>query len=112
MSVAADEVVVAPAAAGWPPRLAAYRLARDRFIDLGRGVQPAADVRQMLAQVREPLLLVLRSSPDFRPAYDPLLRMAGALTRIDAPAGQALLTELMQRQPTRPEAAAAASAPP
>ena len=117
LSVAADEVVVAPAAASWPPRFAAYRLARGRFIDLGRGVQPAADVRQMLAQVREPLLSVLRSSPDFRPAYDPLLRMAGALARIDAPAGQALLTELMQLQPARPEAAAAlraatAAAPP
>ena len=70
----------------------------------------------MLAQVREPLLAVLRSSPDFRPAYDPLLRMAGALARIDAPAGQALLTELAQLQPARPEAvalrAAAAAAPP
>ena len=116
LSVAADEVVVAPAAASWPPRFAAYRLARGRFIDLGRGVQPAADVRQMLAQVREPLLSVLRSSPDFRLAYDPLLRMAGALARIDAPAGQALLTELMQLQPARPEAAAlraaTAAAPP
>jgi spermidine synthase len=61
----------------------------------------------MLAQVREPLLSVLRSSPDFRPAYDPLLRMAGALARINAPAGQALLTELVQLQPARPEAAAA-----
>ena len=37
----------------------------------------------MLAQVREPLLAVLRISPDFRPAYDPLLRMAGALVAID-----------------------------
>ena len=36
----------------------------------------------MLAQVREPLLSVLRISPDFRPAYDPLLSMAAALARI------------------------------
>ena len=107
LSVEADEVVVSPADAGWPDRLAAYRLARDRFIDLGRGVQPSADVRQMLAQVREPLLAVLRSSPDFRPAYDPLLRMAGALARTDAPAAQALLSELVQLQPARPEAAQA-----
>ena len=107
LSVDADEVVVSPADAGWPDRLAAYRGARDRFIDLGRGVQPSADVRQMLAQVREPLLAVLRSSPDFRPAYDPLLRMAGALARTDAPAAQALLSELVQLQPARPEAAQA-----
>ena len=107
LSVDADEVVVSPADASWPPRFAAYRLARDRFIALGRGVQPSADVRQMLAQVREPLLSVLRSSPDFRPAYDPLLRMAAALARIDAPAAQALLSDLVQLQPARPEAAQA-----
>ena len=107
LSVDADEGVVAPADASWPNRLAAYRLARDRFIALGRGVQPSADVRQMLAQVREPLLSVLRTSPDFRPAYDPLLRMAAALARIDAPAAQALLSDLVQLQPARPEAAQA-----
>jgi spermidine synthase len=61
----------------------------------------------MLSQVREPLLAVLRISPDFRPAYDPLLRMAAALARIDPPAGRTLLTELRQAQPSRPEAAQA-----
>lgn len=50
---------------------------------------------------------MLRSSPDFRPAYDPLLRMAAALARIDAPAAQALLSDLVQLQPARPEAAQA-----
>lgn len=104
LSVDADELVVSPAEAGWPDRLAAYRRARDRFIDLGRGVQPSADVRQMLQQVGEPLLAVLRTSPDFRPAYDPLLRMAGALAGSDAPAARALLGELAQLQPARPEA--------
>jgi spermidine synthase len=59
----------------------------------------------MLSQVREPLLSVLRISPDFRPAYDPLLRMATALGRIDVAAACALLTELQQAQPSRPEAA-------
>jgi spermidine synthase len=58
----------------------------------------------MLAQVREPLLSVLRLSPDFRPAYDPLLRMAGALSHIDAAAAHALLVELQRTQPSRPEA--------
>lgn len=42
----------------------------------GRDVRPAADVRTMLVQVRALLLAVLRISLDFRPAYEPLARMA------------------------------------
>jgi spermidine synthase len=61
----------------------------------------------MLAQVHEPLLSVLRISPGFRPAYDPLLRMARALGRIDVAAARALSTELQAVQPARPEAAQA-----
>ncbi len=86
-------------------RLAAYWAARNRFIEVGDKVQPSADVQRMLAQVREPLLGVLRISPDFRPAYDPLLRMAGALARTDAAAAIVLLDELQRVQPARPEAA-------
>lgn len=91
----------------WPTRLAAYWEARNRFIDAGRNVQPKSDVQAMLAQVREPLLSVLRVSPDFRPAYDPLLRMAAALSRVDLEGARALLSELQQLQPSRPEAAQA-----
>jgi spermidine synthase len=88
----------------WPRRLAAYWAARDRFIASGRDVRPSADVRQMLAQVREPLLSVLRTSPDFRPAYDPLLAMATALARTDVAGARALLAELARIQPARAEA--------
>ncbi len=88
------DVVGVGADAAAARRLGAYWAARDRFIEVGRLVKPTADVRRMLAQVREPLLEVLRISPDFRPAYDPLLRMAGALERIDPPAARALLEEL------------------
>jgi len=83
----------------WQARLAAYLAARNRFIEVGRDVQPSANVQRMLAQVREPLLSVLRISPDFRPAYDPLRRMADALAPSDAPAAQALLSELAALQP-------------
>jgi len=58
----------------------------------------------MLAQVREPLLSVLRISPDFRPAYDPLLAMGTALAQSDAPGARSLLTELSRIQPARSEA--------
>ena len=59
----------------------------------------------MLAQVRKPLLDVLTISPDFRPAYDPLVRMAADLSRVDTDAARALLTDLERVQPSRPEAA-------
>jgi len=107
------EVVIRPdellarSDSAWASRLTAYWAARNRFIEEGRGVQPTSEVRRMLAQVREPLLSVLRISPEFRPAYDPLLRMATALARIDIAAARALLVELQQVQPARPEAAQA-----
>lgn len=92
---------------GLPARMAPYWKARDRFLEVGVGVRPAGDARAMLRQVREPLLDILRLSPEFRPAYDPLLRMAGALSD-EAPAeAMALLQALRQTAPARPEAAAA-----
>jgi spermidine synthase len=98
------EDIVATRDAAWAARLAAYGTARNRFIEAGRDVQPVADARRMLAQVREPLLAVLRASPDFQPAYDPLLRMAAALGQDDPDAARALLVELRKIQPARPEA--------
>jgi spermidine synthase len=92
------------AAADDARRLAAYWRARDVFIEAGRTVRPVADPGAMLAQVRGPLLEALRLSPDFRPAYDPLLRMAIALAPRDSATARAVLTELAQAQPARPEA--------
>jgi spermidine synthase len=102
-----EELLAAPYDEAWAPRLAAYWAARNRFIEAGRDVQPTPDVQRMLAQVREPLLSVLRTSPDFRPAYDPLLRMATALAPVDVAAARSLLNDLQRAQPARPEAAQA-----
>jgi spermidine synthase len=85
--------------------LASYWAARNRFIEVGRYVQPAQNVVDVLQQVRAPLLSVLRISPEFRPAYDPLLRMAAALASTDRTAARTLLRELTAVQPERPEAA-------
>ncbi|MEK8050024.1 fused MFS/spermidine synthase [Ideonella sp. DXS22W] len=104
LRLAPGELLVA-GQAGAEQRLAAYRAASARFLWAGRDVRPASDVRQMLAQVGPPLLAVLGTSPDFRPAYDPLLGMARALAAQDGPAARALLTQLVQLQPARPEAA-------
>jgi spermidine synthase len=61
----------------------------------------------MLAQVGEPLLEAVRLSPDFRPAYDPLLQMAVALAPRDAATARRVLTALRDAQPARIEAAQA-----
>ena len=93
------ELSVTPAGIGGPaltdaPRLAAYLQARTRFIEAGLQVRPSADVRRMLAQVQEPLLAVLRISPEFAPAREPLLQMARALRAVDPAAAAALSAEL------------------
>ena len=102
LSLDAAELMAAGTDAAWAHRLAAYGVARNRFIEAGRGVTPSADVRVMLAQVRAPLLAVLRASPDFRPAYDPLLRMATTLRGTDPEAANVLLDELARTQTARP----------
>ncbi len=104
LSVEPSELILPTADPSGPRRLAAYWLARDRFIASGRDVRPSPRVDEMLAQVRGPLLSVLRISPDFRPAYDPLLSMATVLAHSDASAARALLTELARIQPARAEA--------
>ena len=88
----------------WQNRLMAYGEARDQFLVLGVGIRPDPDPRVMLAQLQKPLLELVRHSPDFRPAYDPLLSMAMAMVKIDKSASLDLLTSLMQAQPARMEA--------
>jgi hypothetical protein len=92
------------AASAWQQRLAAYWAARHQHLRNGMAVQPAANLQAMLAQVRAPLLATLRTSPDFRPAYDPLLRMAMALHRDDPAAARRLLADLQAAAPQRSEA--------
>ncbi len=91
-------------------RLQAYWSARQRFLLAGRDVRPSNDARRMLQQVQGPLLDVLRISPDFQPAYDPLVAMAQGLARSDPNAAAALLMELQRIAPARPQAAQALAA--
>jgi spermidine synthase len=106
VDVSPAEVLATPDAE-FATRLSAYWSARNRFIDIGRAVKPLADANKMLAQVREPLLSVLKISPDFRPAYDPLLRLAIAVSQTDRSQATTLLAELNSLQPKRAEAAEA-----
>ena len=85
-------------------RLKAYWDARDRFLHAGAGIRRTADVEQLLDQVRDPLLSIVRESPDFDAAYNPLLAMAGQLTRVNPEAARHLLLELQAANPLRQDA--------
>ena len=106
------ELLDAGADSAWPGRLAAHAQARKRYLAVGRGVRPLADPRQMLAQVRQPLLDVLQISPDFRPAREPLLRMADALGRSDPAAARAVLDDVARVATVAAAARSASTAEP
>jgi spermidine synthase len=99
VSLDPEEVVGGAIGDAWSQDMAAYWHARDRFLAVGRNVRPSPDVIEMLAQVQEPLLEVLRISPEFRPAREPLLRMAEALGASDAAAARALRREIDHTAP-------------
>jgi len=80
-------------------RLGAYAQARRSYLDLGRRTQPSADPTVMLARVGPPLLAVLRQSPDFQPAAEPLRRLAQALAAREPAAAQQLLASLAEIRP-------------
>ncbi|MBL8279521.1 MAG: hypothetical protein JNL93_22840 [Pelomonas sp.] len=83
-----------PESAPLAPRLAAYARARHTYLALGARTTPSPDPAVMLARVGAPLLDVLRQSPDFQPAAEPLRRLAQALAPRDPAAAQALLGAL------------------
>lgn len=91
-------------------RLAAYWRARDAYLAAGRSIVPRADPVAMLDEVGEPLLRVLAISPEFAPAYDPLLRLAQVIAPRDPANAADLLTALIRLAPQRSEAAAALAA--
>ena len=104
LSITPEELLDSQSLRPWSQRLAAYWHARDRFIVAGRNVQPSSRVEDMLRQVRDPLLAILRDSPEFRPAYDPLLSMAAALAHTDPHGARTLLEQLDTAQPDRTDA--------
>lgn len=80
-------------------RLTAYAQARRSYLDLGRQTVPSADPAVMLARVGPQLLAVLRQSPDFQPAAEPLRRLAQALAPRDPAAARQLRDALARIRP-------------
>ncbi len=96
-----------PDAPGWLPRdddatvarLQSYWTTRNRYLQAGLRIAPSPDPVVMLDRL-EPLMLdLLKSSPDFQPARDPLLGLANAVKPIDPARSQSVLNALQSIQP-------------
>ncbi len=86
-------------------RVDAYWTARDAFLALGaEGMAQASNPDEMIRKVARPLLEMVRTSPDFAPAYDPLVAMAAYLARQHPQSAKGLLLTLREANPTRSEA--------
>lgn len=75
-------------------RMQAYWAARRLYLEFGATVRPTADPGEMLQRVQKPLMGLLRQSPEFRPACEPLVAMARALRSSDPARAQAITTAL------------------
>jgi spermidine synthase len=85
-------------------RMKAYFRARNRFLHTGVGKTENPDIQQLVRELREPLLAVVRTSTDFAAAYNPLLAMAYQLHRIDPASSKRLLQDLEKANPLRSDA--------
>ena len=86
-------------------RLEAYWAARAKYIAFGMTVRPDPDPRVMLDQLRLPLLDMVSTSPDFRPASEPLLALAEAVRETDPQLSAQVkfsLSSALSSSPSRP----------
>jgi spermidine synthase len=75
--------VIGPGQGADAARVEAYWAAREKYLAFGMAVRPDPDPRVMLDQLRRPLLDMVATSPDFRPASEPLLALAEAVGETD-----------------------------
>jgi spermidine synthase len=79
-------------------RLQSYWSIRNRYLQAGLQIAPSPDPVVMLDRI-EPLMLdLLKASPDFQPARDPLLGLANAVKPIDPARSQSVLDALQSIQ--------------
>ena len=105
---AADAVSLAGLPNGFElaARLERYWQARDAFIRLGTEHRLSGNVSHDIRMIGPDLLDIVHTSPDFSPAYQPLLRMARALSETERALSLRFLEALQQASPHRQEAAA------
>lgn len=85
-------------------RLARYWDARTEFLRLGVTVRLTGDPLKDAQRLAPELVGILRTSPDFEPAYQPVLEMARQLAQAEPQAARTLLAALERASPGRTEA--------
>lgn len=85
-------------------RLRDYWRARDRFLEAGAALPGDPRGKALIEAASPGLLEALRLSPEFDPAYGPLMGMARALLGSDRAAAQRLLQDIAAAAPARREA--------
>jgi len=85
-------------------RLDAYWRARNRFLEAGASLPGDPRGAALIEAASPGLIDALRLSPEFDPAYGPLMGMARSLLRSDRAAAARLLRRINEAVPSRPEA--------
>ena len=98
------ELLAAPQRDALGERLMAYWRARDRFLEAGAALPGDPRGSALIDAAAPGLLDALRLSPEFDPAYGPLIGMAKSLVATDRPAARRLLQAIAEAAPSRGEA--------
>jgi spermidine synthase len=98
--------VVGPRKTADAQRLEAYWAARAKYLAFGMAVRPDPDPRVMLNQLRLPLLEMVTTSPDFRPAAEPLQALAEAVRQTDPELSAQVISSLQTALSTLPSPSA------
>lgn len=112
MPADAAELPIAPGEREtWSSRLSAYWQARNRFIQAGAALPGDPRGLALIEAASPGLLEAIRLSPEFEPAYVPLLGMARSLRGTDQAGARRLLQAIDAAAPTRSEARELLAAP-
>jgi len=98
------ELLAEPTRDALSERLAAYWRARNRFLDAGTALPGDPRGAALIEAASPGLLDALRLSPEFDPAYMPLIGMARSLIASDRTAAARLLHAINDAAPSRGEA--------
>jgi spermidine synthase len=98
------ELLAGPQRAALAERLHAYWRARDRFLEAGAALPGDPRGKALIEAASPGLLEALRLSPEFDPAYAPLVGMAKSLLGSDRITAQRLLRAIDAAAPIRNEA--------
>lgn len=99
-----EELLAGPQRAALAERLRAYWRARDRFLEAGAALPGDPRGKALIEAASPGLLESLRLSPEFDPAYAPLIGMARSLLGSDRITAQRLLRAINTAAPMRNEA--------